>query len=111
MLHSQADACERRKTARPNAQRSGPNRLPAVDRRHRRRLVGRQLDPNAPVAAHAEEVVDDLEAQRKAIEARGGTFFMDLPHDKKSLYYEMKFRDPNGVIYDISESGWVGAKK
>jgi methylmalonyl-CoA/ethylmalonyl-CoA epimerase len=55
--------------------------------------------------------VDDLEAQKKAIEGHGGTFFMDLPHDKKSLYYEMKFRDPNGIIFDISEGGWVGAKK
>ena len=54
---------------------------------------------------------DDLEKQRQAIEEEGGTFFMDLPHDKKSLYYEMKFRDPNGIIFDISESGWVGAKK
>jgi len=54
---------------------------------------------------------DDLEAQRREIESRGGKFFMDLPHDKASLYYEMKFRDPNGVIFDISESGWVGAKK
>lgn len=54
---------------------------------------------------------DDLESQRSAIEARGGKFFMDLPHDKASLYYEMKFRDPNGIIFDISQSGWVGAKK
>lgn len=55
--------------------------------------------------------VDDLETQRKAIEASGGSFFMDLPHDKASLYYEMKFRDPDGVVFDISQSGWVGAKK
>jgi methylmalonyl-CoA/ethylmalonyl-CoA epimerase len=54
---------------------------------------------------------DDLEEQRKAIEGAGGSFFMDLPHDKNSLYYEMKFRDPNGIIFDISQSGWVGAKK
>jgi methylmalonyl-CoA/ethylmalonyl-CoA epimerase len=54
---------------------------------------------------------DDLESQRSAIEARGGKFFMDLPHDKASLYYEMKFRDPNGIIFDISQGGWVGAKK
>ena len=54
---------------------------------------------------------DDLEAQRKRIEENGGTFFMDLPHDKKSLYYEMKFRDQHGIVFDISEGGWVGAKK
>lgn len=55
--------------------------------------------------------VDDLESQRAAIEKNGGTFFMDLPTEKESLYYEMKFRDPNGIIFDISQHGWVGAKK
>ncbi len=55
--------------------------------------------------------VDDLEEQRKIIEKSGGTFFMDLPLEKNSLYYEMKFRDQDGVIFDISENGWVGAKK
>ncbi|NYT70617.1 VOC family protein [Pusillimonas noertemannii] len=55
--------------------------------------------------------VDDVDSQREVIEANGGTFFLDLPHDKSSLYYEMKFRDPDGIIFDISEGGWVGAKK
>jgi hypothetical protein len=41
----------------------------------------------------------------------GGTFFKELPASKESLYYEMKYRDPNGVIFDISHNGWVGAKK
>jgi methylmalonyl-CoA/ethylmalonyl-CoA epimerase len=36
---------------------------------------------------------------------------MDLPHDKASLYYEMKFRDPDGIVFDISQGGWVGARK
>ena len=55
--------------------------------------------------------VDDLDEQRKRIEEHGGTFFMDLPHDKTSLYYEMKFRDTDGVVFDISQGGWIGAKK
>jgi catechol 2,3-dioxygenase-like lactoylglutathione lyase family enzyme len=55
--------------------------------------------------------VDDLDAQRKQIEENGGQFFMDLPTAKDSLYYEMKFRDPDGVIFDISHNGWVGAKR
>jgi len=53
---------------------------------------------------------DDLDVQSDRIKSEGGTFFMDLPIDKDSLYYEMKFRDPNGVIFDISHNGWVGAK-
>jgi methylmalonyl-CoA/ethylmalonyl-CoA epimerase len=54
--------------------------------------------------------VDDLEASEKAIERNGGQFFLDLPIDKESLYYEKKYRDPNGIIFDISHNGWVGTK-
>ena len=55
--------------------------------------------------------VDDLEASGEAIEKNGGTFFLDLPIEKESLYYEKKYRDPDGVIFDISHNGWVGASK
>jgi methylmalonyl-CoA/ethylmalonyl-CoA epimerase len=55
--------------------------------------------------------VDDLDEQGKKVMANGGTFFKELPTSKDSLYYEMKYRDPNGVIFDISHNGWVGAKK
>lgn len=55
--------------------------------------------------------VDDLEEAEKDIEANGGEFFLDLPESKESLYYEKKYRDPNGVIFDISHNGWVGTKK
>jgi methylmalonyl-CoA/ethylmalonyl-CoA epimerase len=55
--------------------------------------------------------VDDLDVQGKKVIENGGTFFKELPASKESLYYEMKYRDPNGVIFDISHNGWVGAKK
>ncbi len=55
--------------------------------------------------------VDDLDEQGKSIEDNGGTFFLDLPIEKESLYYEKKYRDPNGIIFDISHNGWVGSKK
>lgn len=55
--------------------------------------------------------VDDLEETRCRIEEHGGTFFMALPAQKDTLYYEQKFRDPNGVIFDISQHGWIGASK
>ncbi|HEV7367770.1 VOC family protein [Arenibaculum sp.] len=54
---------------------------------------------------------DDLDQQSEQIKGNGGSFFMDLPMDKDSLYYEMKFRDPDGVIFDISHNGWVGARR
>jgi catechol 2,3-dioxygenase-like lactoylglutathione lyase family enzyme len=51
--------------------------------------------------------VDDAQAVKKKIEAHGGRFFMDLPALKDTLYYEEKYRDPEGVIFDVSQSGWA----
>jgi methylmalonyl-CoA/ethylmalonyl-CoA epimerase len=53
----------------------------------------------------------NLEEQAAAIESRGGTFHMDLPVARESLHFERKYRDPDGVIFDISENGWVGATR
>lgn len=52
------------------------------------------------------KVPDTGEAKEK-IAQHGGAFFMDLPNLKDTLYYEEKFRDPNGTIFDISQHGWV----
>ena len=52
------------------------------------------------------KVPDTAEAKEK-IAKHGGAFFMDLPNLKDTLYYEEKFRDPNGTIFDISQHGWV----
>ena len=55
--------------------------------------------------------VEDLEeAEKKAIEA-GAKFFADLPVEKESLYYEKKFQDPDGIIFDMTPNGWIGTKK
>ncbi|GAA4337386.1 hypothetical protein GCM10023144_33050 [Pigmentiphaga soli] len=69
------------------------------------------MDKDATCINHIGFWVDDLEAQSQRIVEHGGTFFRELPLEKDSLYYEMKFRDPAGVIFDISHNGWVGAKK
>ena len=51
--------------------------------------------------------VEDADSVKKKIEAHGGKFFMDLPALKDTLYYEEKYRDPEGVIFDVSQHGWV----
>ena len=55
--------------------------------------------------------VDDLDETGHSIEESGGSFFMDLPEAKDTLYYEKKYRDPDGVIFDLSHQGWVGTSK
>jgi predicted enzyme related to lactoylglutathione lyase len=49
---------------------------------------------------HMGFVVDDLEAQAKTIEKNGGRYHMRLPNSPEGAT-EVKFRDPNGVVFDI----------
>jgi predicted enzyme related to lactoylglutathione lyase len=49
---------------------------------------------------------DDLEAQQKQIEAAGGKFFFDLG-DPDDDDFERKFKDPNGIIFDVNWKGWT----
>jgi predicted enzyme related to lactoylglutathione lyase len=51
--------------------------------------------------------VDDLTETQNKIEALGGKFFFDLGDTRKGNF-ERKFKDPDGVVFDISEHGWVG---
>ena len=49
---------------------------------------------------------DDLETQQQRIEAAGGKFFYDLG-DPDDDDFERKFKDPNGIIFDINWKGWM----
>ena len=52
--------------------------------------------------------VEDLAVTEKRIEANGGKFFFDLG-DERHGNFERKFKDPDGIIFDISHKGWLGA--
>jgi predicted enzyme related to lactoylglutathione lyase len=51
--------------------------------------------------------VEDVAETQKRIEAHGGKFFFDLG-DERHGNFERKFKDPDGVIFDISKNGWQG---
>lgn len=55
--------------------------------------------------------VDDLAETQKKIEALGGKFFFDLGNDAEKENFERKFKDPDGVIFDISKKGWRGTSR
>jgi lactoylglutathione lyase len=54
--------------------------------------------------------VDDLDAAEKKVVAAGGTYLEGRPTSPKS-YYEAKYRDPMGVVFDLTHTGWAGAVK
>ena len=58
---------------------------------------------------HMGFIVDDLEGMSRRIEENGGKFHRELKGGG-GVDFERKFRDPNGVVFDISHKGWVGAK-
>jgi predicted enzyme related to lactoylglutathione lyase len=49
---------------------------------------------------------DDFDAQQRRIEQAGGKFFYDL-NDPDDDNFERKFKDPNGIIFDLNWKGWV----
>ena len=56
---------------------------------------------------HIGFLVDDLGEAEAKIEDAGGKYFMGRPDkDEPDTFYEMKFRDPNGIIVDATHLGW-----
>lgn len=51
--------------------------------------------------------VEDIDAMRATIEEAGGTFYFDLGDERKGNF-ERKFKDPDGIVFDISKHGWLG---
>jgi methylmalonyl-CoA/ethylmalonyl-CoA epimerase len=59
---------------------------------------------------HMGFIVDDLAQQSAQVEQHGATLFQDVPQGKTTEYYEKKYTDHDGIIFDITHSGWRGAK-
>ncbi|CAN0365369.1 unnamed protein product [Phaeothamnion confervicola] len=56
---------------------------------------------------HMGFIVDDLEGMSEKIKTNGGAFHRELKGGG-GVDFERKFRDPDGVVFDISHKGWVG---
>ena len=60
---------------------------------------------------HVGFLCDDLAAQSRAVEQSGARIFQDVAAAKTTEDYEKKYRDPDGIIFDITHSGWKGARE
>jgi methylmalonyl-CoA/ethylmalonyl-CoA epimerase len=54
-------------------------------------------------------LVEDIETMKQSIEAHGGKHHPG-PTGHAPANAEHKFRDPDGIVFDISTHGWDGAK-
>ncbi len=55
--------------------------------------------------------VDDLAQAEEQVKQAGAIHYQGRPPNTPNSYYEVKYRDPTGIIFDITASGWRGAVK
>lgn len=52
-------------------------------------------------------IVDDTDEMGKRIKDAGGQFFFSMGQQGRSNA-ELKYKDPQGIVFDISRTGWDG---
>jgi catechol 2,3-dioxygenase-like lactoylglutathione lyase family enzyme len=59
---------------------------------------------------HIGFIVDDEEKTAKKITDHGGAFHFKIPEGYPGVDAETKFKDINGVVFDIAEHDWTQAR-
>jgi catechol 2,3-dioxygenase-like lactoylglutathione lyase family enzyme len=54
-------------------------------------------------------LVDDVKAWTARLESMGAECFMRAPDHPGKNHFEVKFRGPDGVVFDIAQHPWPGA--
>ena len=73
-------------------------------------LLKKEKDEERIGLAHFGMWVDDLDAAEKKVLAAGGEYVSGKPTSPKS-FYEAKYRDPRGIVFDLTHTGWAGSAK
>ena len=55
--------------------------------------------------------VDDLEEASEQVERAGAEHLRGRRPDEPNRYYEVKYRSPDGLVFDLTTSGWIGASR
>jgi methylmalonyl-CoA/ethylmalonyl-CoA epimerase len=55
--------------------------------------------------------VDSLDETDAKVRAAGGSYLTGRKETDPNVYYEVKYKTPEGIVFDVTESGWKGAAK
>jgi catechol 2,3-dioxygenase-like lactoylglutathione lyase family enzyme len=58
---------------------------------------------------HFGVLVDDADAFTAKLEAMGADCFLRPPEGVRHGQFEVKFRGPEGIVFDIAEHPWMGS--
>jgi predicted enzyme related to lactoylglutathione lyase len=73
-------------------------------------LLKKEADEEEIGLYHFGMWVDDLDSAEKKVLDAGGEYMAGRPTSASS-YYEAKYKDPLGIVFDLTHTGWVGATK
>jgi catechol 2,3-dioxygenase-like lactoylglutathione lyase family enzyme len=59
---------------------------------------------------HFGVLVDDVDQWTEKLEGAGADCFARRPEVNTNTFYEVKFRGPEGLVFDISENPWLGSE-
>ncbi len=55
--------------------------------------------------------VDDTKATDEAIKKAGGSWMTGRFEKNPNVFYEVKYKTPEGIVFDVTANGWRGAVK
>lgn len=55
-------------------------------------------------------LVENIDEAQKAVEALGGTHYMDQENPDRRGGFEVKLYGPEGVLFDVAEHPWTGSE-
>ena len=75
------------------------------------KIVGMNNDSPYYGIIHFGMWVDDLAIAEAQAKQAGAVHVFGRPPDSPNRFYEVKYRDPSGMVFDLTASGWAGAAK
>ena len=55
-------------------------------------------------------LVENIDEAQRAVEALGGTHYMDQQNPDRAGGFEVKLYGPEGVLFDVAEHPWTGSE-
>jgi lactoylglutathione lyase len=74
-------------------------------------IAGMEAQKNPVGLIHFGMWVDSVEEIGKKITAAGGSYVTGRKETNPNVFYEVKYKTPEGIVFDVTENGWRGAVK
>ena len=74
-------------------------------------IAGMEGQTNVTGLIHFGMWVDSVEEADAKVKAAGGSYMTGRKEANPNVYYEVKYKTPEGIVFDVTESGWKGAVK